>query len=405
MAIVKIFSGEYCYAEDVANSVASKMELNRIEDRLLNETSAKFNISSEKLLHSMHGPSSVMNKISRNREKNIAYLRRTLAEIISDDNQLLHGLEAQLLPDSIPHVLKVCIIANMEYRVTTASDQEKISKKAATKAIQKSDQSRHDWVQMLHGKSAWDKELYDMILPMQDLSVEEAIDLIIKGLNNETLKTTNVAKTAVADNILATQVNLELVLNGHDLDVVADEGKVTVLINKYMMRLEKYIVEIEGFVQKIGGVKEVHAKAGPRYTPPSINPMGDFKLPTKMLLVDDEKDFVHTLSERLLSRDLDTAVVYDGEEALSYVDKDDPEVMVLDLKMPGIDGLEVLRRVKKTRPHVEVIILTGHGSDPERDIALALGAFAYLQKPANIDQLAETMKAAYKKVRENKEQT
>jgi len=405
MAIVKIFSGEYCNSEDVAIGVASKRGLTRIEDRLLNETSAKFNVTSDKLLHAMHGPGSVMNKLSRNREKYIAYLQRTLAEIISDDNQLLHGFAAHLLPDSIPHVLKVCIIANMEYRVTAASKQEKISKNAATKAIQKSDQSRHDWVQLLHGKSAWDREIYDMILPMQDLSVKEAIGLIVNNLDNETLKTTNAAKMAVPDNILATQVNLELVLGGYDVDVVADQGNVTLLINKYMMRLEKYKAEIEGFVQKLAGVKKVHALVGPRYNPPSINPMGDFTMPTKMLLVDDEKDFVHTLSERLLTRDLDTAVVYDGEEALSYVDKDDPEVMVLDLKMPGINGLEVLRRVKKTRPHVEVIILTGHGSDAERDIALALGAFAYLQKPANIDQLAETMKSAYKKVRENKEQT
>ena len=75
---------------------------------------------------------------------------------------------------------------------------------------------------------------------------------------------------------------------------------------------------------------------------------------------------------------------------------------VLDLKMPGIDGLEVLRRVKKSHPHVEVIILTGHGSDKEKQTAYDLGAFAYLQKPANIDQLAEKMREAYRKVRLNK---
>ncbi len=404
MAIVTIFSGEYCNAEDVAEGMAAKQELTRIEDRLLNETSTRFNVTSEKLLRAMHGPVSVLNKISRNREKYIAYLRQTLAEIITDDNQLLHGFAAHLLPVSIPHVLKVCIIANTEYRIALASKQEKISDKAAAKAIQKSDESGHEWIQMLCGRSAWDKDIYDMIIPMQDVSVEEAIGLIIKSLDNEKLKTTDAAKKAVTDNILAAQINLELVLKGHDVDVVADQRNVTLLINKYMMRLEKYKAEIEDFVRKIAGVKEVHAKVGQRYVTPSINPMGDFEMPSKMLLVDDEKDFVHTLSERLLSRDLETAVVYDGEEALSYVDRDDPEVIVLDLKMPGIDGLEVLRRVKRTRPHVEVIILTGHGSDQEREIALTLGAFAYLQKPANIDQLAETMKAAYKKVKENKEQ-
>ena len=81
---------------------------------------------------------------------------------------------------------------------------------------------------------------------------------------------------------------------------------------------------------------------------------------------------------------------------------DEPEVMVVDLKMPGIDGLEVLRRVKKEHPGIEVIILTGHGSEKEKEQAMELGAFAYLQKPADIDVLAETMKNAYRKTREGK---
>jgi two-component system response regulator CpxR len=82
------------------------------------------------------------------------------------------------------------------------------------------------------------------------------------------------------------------------------------------------------------------------------------------------------------------------------VANEEPEVMVLDLKMPGIDGMEVLRRVKRTNPGTEVIILTGHGSDREEALAAELGAFAYLRKPVDIEVLTETMKAAYRKVEE-----
>jgi DNA-binding response OmpR family regulator len=98
-----------------------------------------------------------------------------------------------------------------------------------------------------------------------------------------------------------------------------------------------------------------------------------------------------------------SAVVYDGESALSLVKEDEPEVMILDLKMPGIDGIEVLRRVKNTHPNVEVIILTGHGSDADREVCLNLGAFAYLQKPVDIDLLSETLKQANEKIRHKKE--
>ncbi|MFH2048559.1 MAG: response regulator, partial [bacterium] len=118
----------------------------------------------------------------------------------------------------------------------------------------------------------------------------------------------------------------------------------------------------------------------------------------KILLVDDEKDFVETLSERLRTRNLESSVVYDGEQALEFVKKDAPDVMVLDLMMPGINGIEVLRKVKKEHPNVEVIILTGHGSKQEEETAEDYGAFAYLRKPVNIDLLARVMNEAYKKI-------
>jgi DNA-binding response OmpR family regulator len=122
--------------------------------------------------------------------------------------------------------------------------------------------------------------------------------------------------------------------------------------------------------------------------------------PTKVLLVDDEKEFVHALSERLENRSIPSAIAYDGEQALEAVASEQPEVIVLDLKMPGIDGLEVLRRVKKSHPSTEVIILTGHGSDAEEARAAELGAFAYLRKPVDIEELTRTMKEAYRQVEE-----
>lgn len=82
-----------------------------------------------------------------------------------------------------------------------------------------------------------------------------------------------------------------------------------------------------------------------------------------VLLVDDEDELVMRLAERMQMRDLEPGVALNGDQALKIVDEEMPDVMVLDLKMPGIDGLEVLRQVKKNYPQLMVIILTGHGSD------------------------------------------
>ena len=115
----------------------------------------------------------------------------------------------------------------------------------------------------------------------------------------------------------------------------------------------------------------------------------------KVLLVDDEKDFVNSLSERIQMRELDSKIAYDGEQALELVTDDIPDVVVLDLRMPGIDGLEVLDRLKKNYPNVQVIILTGHGSAEDEKISKRLGAYDYLQKPVNIDKLIRSIKNAY----------
>jgi DNA-binding NtrC family response regulator len=117
----------------------------------------------------------------------------------------------------------------------------------------------------------------------------------------------------------------------------------------------------------------------------------------KVLLVDDEEAYVKTLAERMEMRDVGSRVALSGEEALQMLEDEPPDVMVLDLRMPGIDGMEVLERVKKKHPHIEVIILTGHGSDREEKEARRLGAFEYLQKPADTGQLLRTVRAAWKK--------
>ena len=121
----------------------------------------------------------------------------------------------------------------------------------------------------------------------------------------------------------------------------------------------------------------------------------------KLLLVDDEEEFVQALAERLKMRDLESDTVYDGNQALSFVESKEPDVMVLDLKMPGIDGIEVLKEVRKAYPNIQVIILTGHGTEKDEERARGLGAFDYLQKPVDIDNLVARIKKAYQRKLDN----
>ena len=113
-----------------------------------------------------------------------------------------------------------------------------------------------------------------------------------------------------------------------------------------------------------------------------------------VLFVDDEEDFVRTMAERMEMREVGSEVALDGMQALQMLEEEIPDVMVLDLRMPGLDGMEVLRRVKSAYPQIEVIIMTGHGSASDEEEARRLGAYDYLQKPVDINDLMEIIRHA-----------
>jgi DNA-binding response OmpR family regulator len=123
----------------------------------------------------------------------------------------------------------------------------------------------------------------------------------------------------------------------------------------------------------------------------------------KILLVDDEEDFVSTLAERLELRNLTALVATDGDTALRMIDAENPRLMVLDVMMPGMGGLEVLQRTKKSHPEIQVILLTGRGSAEEGIKGTHLGAFDYLVKPIKIEALIQKINEALQGVKRESE--
>jgi DNA-binding NtrC family response regulator len=114
----------------------------------------------------------------------------------------------------------------------------------------------------------------------------------------------------------------------------------------------------------------------------------------KVLLVDDEEEFITTLAERLELRGIEASIATSGDEALKRIGSDAPHLVVLDVLMPGLGGLDVLDQIRKTDPQIKVILLTGRGSAYEDDGSVPPGAFDYLIKPVNIDDLIQKMREA-----------
>jgi len=116
-----------------------------------------------------------------------------------------------------------------------------------------------------------------------------------------------------------------------------------------------------------------------------------------VLFVDDEEDFLETLLKRIKKRGVNATGVKSGEAALERLEQDLADVVILDVRMPGMDGLEALREIKGRYPRTEVIMLTGHANVEVAIQGMELGAFDYLMKPMDIDELLYKVEDAYKK--------
>lgn len=111
------------------------------------------------------------------------------------------------------------------------------------------------------------------------------------------------------------------------------------------------------------------------------------KIPAKVLIVDDEKDFVQMFSLRLQAEGEKVSTAYSGKQALEVLSRVAIDVVILDIRMPGMDGIDTLKQIKSTYPLVEVILLTGHGSTETAVEGMKLGAFDYLMKPAEFEEI------------------
>ncbi len=400
MSVITIFGSIFCNKEPIVEGLLAKTGYRRItDDDIAAKAAALSSMDKKRIRMAMEAKTSVFNKFTHEKERSIAWLRLAAAEFISEDNLLIDGASGHLIPQTISHVLRICVVADREFRLAHAQKERGLSEKAALSQIRKSDEDLAVWVNTLHkNQDPWDPSLYDIVIPANTMEAAESVALIEGNLRNEVIRPTQASQKAAEDFSLVARVGVALAREGHNVEVTSRDGAVTIIINQNVLMLSRLEDELKSVAEAVEGVRSVETRIGKGFYKADIYRKYDFDVP-KLLLVDDEREFVQTLSERLMMRDMHSAVAYDGESALNMLREDEPEVMILDLKMPGIDGIEVLRQVREKRPEVEVIILTGHGSEDDRNVCMSLGAFAYLQKPVDIDVLTQTLKAANEKIK------
>jgi CheY-like chemotaxis protein len=404
MSSITVFNGIFCGESAVIQDVIASTGLKPVTDDDIVEQAAKRSGAPEsKIQRAFSTKTSVFNQFTHEKECAIAHLRLAMAEKLSESNLIIVGFSGLLIPKTISHILRVCLIADMGSRIDQAAAELNFSEKEAVKIIHQDDENRVKWVNTLFSTdNPWEESLYDMLIPMDKIKSYQAGALIEENLLKEVVRPTKKSIQAVQDFLLSSQTEVALCEAGHSVMVTAKNGAVVLTINKHVLMLSRLEKELKSIAQNVPGVITVETRSGKGFHQSNIYWKHHLETPSKVLLVDDEREFAQTLSERLMLRDMGSAIVYDGESALNVVEEDDPEVIIIDLKMPGVSGIEVLKRVKKTRQEIEVIVLTGHGSESDKKLCMDLGAFAYLQKPVDINVLSEAIKKAYEKIHSNR---
>ena len=404
MSIITVFTGTYCNEESAIKEILKKTGYKYLSDSdIVSKASSLSDLPENKVFKAFSAKTSVFNQVTHEKERSITYLKLAVAEMLIEDNILINGFTSLLIPTGIAHVLRVCLIADMKYRVSLASSSG-MSENEALKMIHKNDEDKISWTKnILEKDDPWDISIYDMVLPTDKMTPEEIANLVEKSLERDILKASAGSEKAIQDFILASRVETALAKEGHIIAAEADAGALTLTINKQVLLLKRLEEELQSIAGKIPGVKSIATKVGKKFYQADVYRKYDFEMPSKLLIVDDERQFVRTLSERLRLREIGSVIAYDGETALDMIREEEPEVMILDLKMPGIDGIEVLKRVKQTNPLIEVIILTGHGSEADKELCMKLGAFAYLEKPVDVSVLSETIQKANEKIKQSRQ--
>jgi cytidylate kinase len=181
MPIITISRGSYSRGKEVAEKLAQKLGYKCISRDILLEASEQFNIPEIKLVRAIHDAPSILERFTHGKERYVAYFRSTLLKHVQKDNVVYHGLAGHYFLRGIPHVIKVRIMADIEDRVQEEMRRENISAEDARYILKKDDDERRRWGIQIYGIDTWDPMLYDMVLYVKSLTVDDAVDLISKA--------------------------------------------------------------------------------------------------------------------------------------------------------------------------------------------------------------------------------
>lgn len=263
MGVITISRGSYSKGKVIAEKLADKLNYECFSRDVLLEASAYFNIPELKLVRAIHDAPTFLKYFGLRDEKYIIFIREAFLEHIKKDNVVYHGLAGHFFVKDIPNILKVRIIANIEDRVREEMRRENISDKEAHRLLTKDDEERRKWSMNLYGIDTKDSSLYDVVLHIDNLKVDDAVDILYDIAKRPCFQTTHESLLMINDSYLAAKANSIIYGKIPAAEVKCKDSIIEVDIDTTLSLEQELTDKVKNFLKDVDGVKEVRVNIVP----------------------------------------------------------------------------------------------------------------------------------------------
>ena len=263
MAVITISRGSFSGGKMLAECVAGNLGYRCIDRDVIVERAAAYGVSQEELRDALVSPPSFWDRFKHRKYLYLTLIQAALTEEVRGGKAVYHGNAGHLLLRGVSHVIRVRIIAPLEFRLAMVQDRLRLSKNEALSHVQKMDQDRAKWTQYLYGVNWKDPELYDLVLNLEYMDIKEACDIVTATAHQRCFQETPESQMTMEDLALASRIRASLVTNAAtadlEVEVAAHAGSVTIrgdLSNQNATR------EVQRVAWQVPGVAELQL-AGP----------------------------------------------------------------------------------------------------------------------------------------------
>lgn len=239
MSIITISRGSYSRGKEVAEALAERLGYSCISRDVLLEASKEFNIPEIRLVKALHDAPSVLERFRQGKERYMSYFCSSFYNHVAKGNVVYHGLAGHFFLQDITHVLKVRVIAKIEDRVREEMKREGCSEEVARYSLKKDDEERRKWGLQLYGRDTWDSRLYDMVLQIDTLSVDDVVDILQKTIEKEQFIATAESKEKLNTRTLLANIHAKIVNKSPRASVQMHEGTVYLENIEGLMKSDK----------------------------------------------------------------------------------------------------------------------------------------------------------------------